>query len=833
MNLISRPQSVTERDKETEQEFTGTSIASKAKPTWTLPFRWVGGLFKRTWRGAVWGAVLSTGLFLFLNLWPQHLGRGFFLLDFLIPLLLVGGIIFLCGALVDLAWLLIRLFSRLVGWLLQKARLPEKQAQLLPKAVKAVPVWFVRGAGCVLLLFAIFFFVIGQQGPPFTLLWMFVAFEILCGALFGAALPLPEKSGPRILTPARLIPFVLALVLNLSLVVWLLIPGSDDYLVRETPPTLPVAQLNLPNPGQPGPYNVETFFYGSGTDQHRSQYASGVAFKTLPVDASKLLPEWGGFYGSMLEWTWGFGSSALPVNAQVWYPAQAVQAENASLNKESQTANRVKLAEQPGPFPLVLLVHGNHAMLDDSTGGYAYLGQLLASRGYIAVSVDENFLNGWAFGDFNHKETPVRAWLLLHHLQNWQSWNDDPANPFYHKVDLTNIGLVGHSRGGEAVALAAGFAGWGKYLDISNEEYQALKFPIKAVVSIAPADTYRIFSQGVTLQDTNYLLLQGSHDSDVDTNMGIRQYKDVKFTGTQPNFKAAVYIYRANHSRFNTAWGEADSPLPFGLLLNQQPLLSDARQQQIARVYIGSFMESSLHGEQGYEAFLKNHYTGRDWLPDDLYLTRFATSNFNEVANFENYTKDQTGPAGSKSEGGTIQAENFKSWEETNLTFRDTKQSSQSNRAVFLSWQNPTPLSPEKTPRYTLNLPTIFKSGGQPVGSNTQLVFELGQAGENLQPVDFTIELVDASGNTASLPLSATAYGPVQPSLLTRFTKAPWLAGFASGGPVEQVLQTYEVPLSLFAGSNSRFNPAQLAAIRFNFDRTASGFIMFDNIGFD
>ena len=39
------------------------------------------------------------------------------------------------------------------------------------------------------------------------------------------------------------------------------------------------------------------------------------------------------------------------------------------------------------------MVHGNHDMEDFSDPGYAYLGELFASRGIIAVSVDENFLN--------------------------------------------------------------------------------------------------------------------------------------------------------------------------------------------------------------------------------------------------------------------------------------------------------------------------------------------------------------------------------------------------------------------------------------------------------
>ena len=48
----------------------------------------------------------------------------------------------------------------------------------------------------------------------------------------------------------------------------------------------------------------------------------------------------------------------MPVNGRVWYPHGG------------------------GPYPLVLIVHGNHNMKDYSDPGYAYLGTLLASRGH-------------------------------------------------------------------------------------------------------------------------------------------------------------------------------------------------------------------------------------------------------------------------------------------------------------------------------------------------------------------------------------------------------------------------------------------------------------------
>ena len=59
----------------------------------------------------------------------------------------------------------------------------------------------------------------------------------------------------------------------------------------------------------------------------------------------------------------------------------------------------------------MLIVHGNHNYRQFSDPGYEYLGALLASRGFILASVDENFLNGLS------GENDARAWVLLKHLE--------------------------------------------------------------------------------------------------------------------------------------------------------------------------------------------------------------------------------------------------------------------------------------------------------------------------------------------------------------------------------------------------------------------------------
>jgi predicted dienelactone hydrolase len=204
-----------------------------------------------------------------------------------------------------------------------------------------------------------------------------------------------------------------------------------------TPPDMTgITPVAAENPGERGTYEVGTLFYGSGKDKQRPEFGPDVELVTPTVDASSLLPLWAGLQGTVYWEFWGFNTDALPLNGRVWYPVGE------------------------GPFPLVLIVHGNHSMEEFSDTGYTYLGDLLASRGFITVSVDENFLNGSGtpfVGDFGGSENDARAWLLLHHVSQWRRWNRSSDNPFHEKVDLDNVALIGHSRGGEAVAIAAAF----------------------------------------------------------------------------------------------------------------------------------------------------------------------------------------------------------------------------------------------------------------------------------------------------------------------------------------------------------------------------------------
>jgi hypothetical protein len=163
----------------------------------------------------------------------------------------------------------------------------------------------------------------------------------------------------KVITIALLL---LAVAGNAGLFVFAHNEETLDEISAYRPPRTDVRQISAPNPATPGAFRVRTLTYGSGTDSSRTEYGPAVMLKTHSVDASKLFRDFHGWKRTVRRWYWGFDIDNLPLNARVWY------------------------ADGVGPFPLVLIVHGNHAMTEPSERGYAYLGELLASRGFILAS---------------------------------------------------------------------------------------------------------------------------------------------------------------------------------------------------------------------------------------------------------------------------------------------------------------------------------------------------------------------------------------------------------------------------------------------------------------
>ena len=614
---------------------------------------------------------------------------------------------------------------------------------------------------------------------------------------------------------------VLAVAANVGLYTFLSSDGTNDQIIRLQPASPLPAKLPAPNPAERGPYQVKMLFYGNGTDIRRPEFGKTVAIKTATVDASAFFPDFKGWKANIRKQYWGFGMDKLPLNGRVWYPDGA------------------------GPFPLALIVHGNHDMAEFSDPGYQYLGELLASRGFILASVDENFLNSGLFHD-PPKQQAVRGWMLLEHLRMWREWNNTRANPFYKKIDVENVALMGHSRGGEAAATAALFNKLAYYPDDATIRFH-YGFPIQSIVAIAPADgQYKPAGQWRTIENVNYLTLQGANDADVSTFDGSRQWDRVRFTEAGPWFKSELYVYRANHGQFNTVWGRSDTGAPLDWFLNLKPLMSGEDQRRISKTYISAFLEATLHHRHEYIPLFQDYRTIRDWVPNTLYVNRYLDASYQLVSNF-NEDPDVTTTT---VPGGQIRGENLSIWKEGRIPFR---RGDRDYNGVFLGWNREADKKKSVPPVavYSISLPDdlprAWKLGAQSVLTLSLAVTEdkapppgrkiddkskEADKDEKKKPelVDFTVELQSSDGVAARLPLSR--FGALLPPLKVRFTKLARMDDVAYKKASEPAFQTFELPLAAFTGQNQGFDPSKLKTIRLRFDRTPMAVVILSQIGF-
>ncbi len=559
-------------------------------------------------------------------------------------------------------------------------------------------------------------------------------------------------------------------VLVLAFVLWVADAGFDGYLVDG--PVGGAASSVLVDAGTPGPFVVRTLSYGSGTSTRRPEYGAGADLLTSPVDGSPIFGGYGGLAGSFFRWYWGFDFTALPLNGLVWYP------------------------EGEGPFPLVLVVHGNHAMSEASEPGYAYLGEHLASHGYVVAAIDQNFLNGLMFFDGDFAEMPLRAWMVLQHLQQWRRWSATPMNVFSGRVDLGRVALIGHSRGGEAVAWAAhlnrhALEPVGRVSSPSD-----FGFGIQTVVAIAPSDAYEgAGGRKPAMMDADYLLLAGGHDADTFMLYGQAQYNRAVVGGE--GVKALAYVYRANHGQFNGVWGSSDRGLFNSLLLNRAPLLSEDAQQRIAKALVTSFLDASVRDQAGSLAPFRNPSPGGE----GRLVTQLHEAATVVLEDFEE--------GGARSEP---------------LLQRDGRRE-QGNRALRLTWAAGTGATHE------ILLAPVDAARGSPRLDHA-LTFALANVPGAGGPADVLLELATADGSTVRMALSDAA--PLVAPLPAHLVKARWLYGLHGfpGGidPEEVVLQTYHVPLTVFERVDPRFDPAALTAIRFVFEGEVAGGVYLDEI---
>ncbi|CAF3516125.1 unnamed protein product [Rotaria sp. Silwood1] len=387
---------------------------------------------------------------------------------------------------------------------------------------------------------------------------------------------------------------------------------------------------NITNdPSIDGNYSYSFLTYGSSFDE-RVDYGIKASIKTPTIDLSSIIK-----LSSFNKNVFKYNESTLPLNGRIWYPTN-----------------------NTGPYPVVLMVHGNHISTESSEIGYEYLGKMLASQGFVAVSIDENFLNGapfffstgygkiskikkYNFGSNNAPEFIARSIIILETLQQFRLWNEQKTNEFYNKLDLTNIGLMGHSRGGEAIVIAYLFNKLNFLPDYpSNVLFNNYSFGIKALFSIGGTDdNYMPLGRTLQLYDVTMFAIHGIYDADVSSFLFQSKLTNLKFTSKSMNynFKASLYVHQANHGQFNTDWGRYDLISGAKQYMNVRPIMTMEEQQHISKIYMSALMNIVLKNQTHYRLLFEDYRSGLSYLPYTNYISTFQDSNEIIIADFENY----------------------------------------------------------------------------------------------------------------------------------------------------------------------------------------------------
>jgi hypothetical protein len=199
----------------------------------------------------------------------------------------------------------------------------------------------------------------------------------------------------------------------------------------------------------------------------------------------------------------------------------------------------------------------------------------------------------------------ARAELMQKHLDILNTFNTTGGTPFgtkfVGKFDLTRVGTMGHSRGGEGVV---------RHYVLNNS--LGAPYGIKAVFPLAPVDFNRFVVNNAALD-----VLLPYCDGDVSDLQGVHFYDDARYSVPgDPAPKHYVLVMGANHNFYNTVWtpssgipGAANDWLAFvpgghsdsqcGSVPGNQRL-TEAQQRGTGLAYMSAFFRSYVGGESQF-----------------------------------------------------------------------------------------------------------------------------------------------------------------------------------------------------------------------------------------
>ena len=503
-----------------------------------------------------------------------------------------------------------------------------------------------------------------------------------------------------------------------------------------------------------------------------------------------------------------------------------------------------------GPFPVIVFLHGRHATCFNGGGaaflewpcssnrqpipsfkGYDYISEVLASNGYVVVSVSANGVNAVDNAVFDLGAL-ARAELMQKHLDILKQFNTTGGAPFgtkfVGKLDLTRVGTMGHSRGGEGVV---------RHYVLNNE--LGAPYGIKAVFPLAPVDFNRFVVNNAALN-----VLLPYCDGDVSDLQGVHFYDDARYNvpGDQAP-KHYELVMGANHNFFNTIWsvsspfpgaandwlsfvpgGNSDSQCGKG---KDSQRLTEAQQRGTGLAYMTAFFRAYVGGETQFIPIL----TGDAPPPpsaqtSNLFVSYHAPDNpalrldVNRLLNNTNLTTNTLGGAATQTAltpyelcgGDAPEAQRCLPGEADARQPHTTPSARSPLRGLSqltTGWNN-------LTGNYKNDLPPSLGnvSGFQALQFRVSVNFTDARNTANLAQ-DFRVVLTDAAGATSSVRVSDVSGALFFPP--------------GSVGPVPKVvLNTVRMPLTAFGGVNLH----NVRSVQFTFNEHAAGGILVTDVAF-
>lgn len=489
-----------------------------------------------------------------------------------------------------------------------------------------------------------------------------------------------------------------------------------------------------------------------------------------------------------------------------------------------------------GPFPVLIFLHGRHSTcyLTASPGntrlawpcgsgyqsivsyeGYDYLARTMASHGYIVISISCNAINAADNGTPDYG-MQARAELIQHHLDLWNTYNTTGAAPFdttfIGKLDMQNIGTMGHSRGGEGVVFNA----------LYNKSLGS-PYGIKAVLTLAPVDFKRRILNGTPLMNVAPYC-----DGDVYDLQGVHFYDDARYTDTADEApKHNVVLMGANHNFFNTVW------TPGSYIAGGSDDWFSGTDQQCGTIYASRFDTTTQKAAlNAYAAAFFRTYIGHekqfapilevnDIVPpassmldsSDVYVSyhpgRTKRLDINRIDTVKNDTVNTMTGAVTKYAlvssgicGGGLSMANC------GLGIAEPHAGNFSVKGLAqmrLRWN-------DTTEWYQNELPIAY----QDLTYYQSLIFRTSVNHNEMSPgpnVDFNVQLIDSAGNIASQPVS-------------KYTHALY---YEPGTTSARILfNTISLPLNSFSG----INMAKVKYVKFLFNRSTAGSILISDLAF-